>query len=71
MPLPFFLAGAAAIAGIAGVVKGGTAISNNSKAKDLISRAERKYENAKGRLDYQREETSNQLDSLGKVKLLV
>lgn len=47
MPIAFILAGAAAIAGIAGVAKGGKAISNNSKAKDLISRAESKYEDAK------------------------
>lgn len=70
MPLPFILAGAAAVAGIAGVAKGSKAISNNSKAKDLISRAERKYENAKDRLEAQRAATSEQLDSLGETKLV-
>lgn len=63
------MAGAAAVAGLAGAAKGGKAISNNSKAKDLISRAEKEYENAKERLENQRFRTSKQLDSLGEVKL--
>lgn len=69
MPIPFILAGAAAVAGLAGVAKGGKAISNNSKSKDLISRAEKEYENAKERLENQRFRTSKQLDSLGEIKL--
>lgn len=69
MPIPFLLAGAAAVAGIAGIAKGGQAISNNSKAKDLIQEAERDYEWSKDRLAEQRQKTSADLDKLGQTKL--
>ena len=70
MPIPFLLAGAAAIAGIAGLSKGGQAISNNSKAKDLMSDAEYMYDAAKRNMEYQKEETVKKLDSLGELKLI-
>jgi hypothetical protein len=70
MPLPFLLAGAAAIAGIAGLTKGGQAISNNSKAKEIMSDAEYMYDSAKRNMEYQKEATVKQLDSLGELKLL-
>lgn len=69
MPIPFLLAGAAAVAGVAGLAKGGEAISNNNKAKELITDAERMYENAKEVLECQRQQTSTDLDNLGKTKL--
>ncbi|PJJ29207.1 hypothetical protein [Lacrimispora celerecrescens] len=69
MPVPFILAGLAVAAGAAGIIKGGEAISNNSKAKDLVNEAQRIYDEAKERLDYQRIETTGNLDSLGRVKL--
>lgn len=69
MPIPFVLAGAAAVAGLAGVVKGGQAISNNHKAKDIVADAESLYESAKASLERQRVQTSADLDKLGKTKL--
>lgn len=70
MPLPFLLAGAAAIAGITGLAKGGEAISNNSKAKELISDAEYMYNSVKRNMEHQKESTLKQLNSLGELKLL-
>lgn len=69
MPLPFLLGGAAAVAGIAGLVKGGQAVSNNSKAKELIEDAEYKYDKAKSRMENQRDATTLQLETLGELKL--
>lgn len=69
MPIPFILAGIAAAAGAAGIIKGGEAISNNSKAKNLVNDAQGVYDDAKERLDRQRIETTRSLDSLGQVKL--
>lgn len=69
MPVPFLLAGAAAVAGLTGVVKGGQAISNNSKAKEIIEKAERKYNRAKDSLEEQRNVTSYDLERLGETKL--
>ena len=69
MPLPFLLGGAAAVAGIAGLVKGGQAISNNAKAKELIEDVEYKYNQAKSRMENQRNATTFELETLGKLKL--
>lgn len=69
MPLPFVLAGLAAAAGAAGVIKGGKAISDNSKAKELISNVQYIYDLAKDRLESQRQYTANDLNTLGEVKL--
>ncbi len=69
MPIPFILAGAAAVAGVTGLVKGGEALSNNNKAKELIEKAEKKYERAKDELEIQRDHLSENLDELGKTKL--
>lgn len=70
MPVPFILAGIAAAAGVAGLAKGGQAISNNSKAKDLISNAEYIYESSKRDMECQKQDTVKQLDSLGELKLV-
>lgn len=69
MPIPFFLAGAAIIAGAAGVVKGGQAISNNSKAKEYIADAQNIYDRAKETMESQRQTTSDDLEKLGTTKL--
>ena len=69
MPIPFLLAGAAAAAGLTGIVKGGQAISNNNKAKEIVEKAESRYNNAKDLLEEQRCITSNDLDELGETKL--
>lgn len=71
MPVPFILAGIAGIAGAAGLVKGGKAVSDNSKAKDLIKQAQTKYTKAEKELESQRKITSEDLDVLGEVKLNV
>lgn len=70
MPLPFLLAGVAAIAGIAGLTKGGQAVSNNSRAKELMSDAEYIYNSAKRDMECQKNITTKQLDSLGELKLI-
>ena len=69
MPIPFLLGGAAVVAGIAGIVKGGQAISNNDKAKELIEDAEYKYDKAKSKMEEQRNTTTFQLETLGELKL--
>lgn len=70
MPLPFLLVGAAAIAGAIGIGKGAKAVSNNSKAKNLIEEARELYDSAKYKLDIQKEDTTTQLNSLAELKLL-
>lgn len=69
MPIPFILAAGAAVAGAAGLFKGGQAISNNSKAKEYIEDAHKKYDSAKDALDEQRAVTSKDLEVLGTTKL--
>lgn len=69
MPIPFILAGMAAAAGAAGVVKEGKAISKNSQAKDLVSRAQYIYDSAKEQLESQRQTTAKDLNALGELKL--
>lgn len=69
MPIPILLAGAAAIAGITGIAKGGKAISNNNKAKEYIEDAQRTYDAAKDALETQRATTSEDLETLGITKL--
>lgn len=69
MPIPFLLAGVAAVAGLTGVVKGGQAISNNNKAKEIVENAENKYNRKKNLLEEQRNNTSKDLEELGETKL--
>lgn len=69
MPVPFLLAGAAVLAGAAGVAKGAKAISNNTEAKEMVSKAQLLYDEAKGKLEKQRQDTTECLENLGKVKL--
>lgn len=69
MPIPFILAGAAALAGATGIYKGGKAVSNNNKAKEMVANAQSLYDSAKETLDCQRIKTSKDLDALGRTKL--
>lgn len=69
MAVPFILGGVAAAAGLFGVAKGAQAASNNSEAKDLLERAERKFEDAKDNLEYAKQNTNRSLEYLGELKL--
>ncbi|CAG7632899.1 hypothetical protein PAESOLCIP111_03426 [Paenibacillus solanacearum] len=69
MPLPFILAGAAAVAGVVGLVKGSKSISNNNEAKDLNEQAEQLYEEAKTYLERCKADASETLAELGEIKL--
>ena len=69
MVIPIILGGAAAIAGITGLVKGGQAIVNGSNAKEIMKTAKNMYEEAEEILEMQREKTSEQLERLGELKL--
>ena len=69
MPLPFLLLGGAVAAGLAGLAKTGEALSNNDKAQQLIDSAKAMYDESKDDLESQREITSEDLDSLGRVKI--
>ena len=71
MPLPFILAGAAAVAGLTGVAKGVSAVSKNAEAKDIIASAQKKYEDAQKRLEKQRKKTTGSLEKLGTIKVEV
>lgn len=55
--------------GLTGVVKDGQAISNNMKAKDMLSSAQAKYDCARDKFDRQRKATVGELNSLGEVML--
>lgn len=68
MPLPF-LAVAAVGVGLTGLYKSGKAISNNSKANDLVESAEWLYYDAKSTLDRQKNSTVSMLDELGETML--
>ncbi|RSK28803.1 hypothetical protein EJF36_19050 [Bacillus sp. HMF5848] len=71
MPLPFLLAGAAAVAGITGIAKGVEASSNNSRAKELYEEAEEIFENAKEELEESKIDATHSLEQLGALKLQV
>ncbi len=66
--LPIIVAGAILAGGI-GAAKSCKAMSNNSKAKELIEEAEEKYERAKTDLEEQREATTSDLEILGETKI--
>ena len=69
MPIPFLLAGAAAVAGTAGVVKGAKAIQNNAEAKELLEKASVLCETAKKNFETQKENTTSGLKALGNIKI--
>ena len=69
MPIPFLIAGAAAVAGTTGVVKGAKAIQNNTEAKELLQKASTLCETAKNNFEHQKEKTASGLEKLGNVKI--
>lgn len=71
MPIPFLIAGAAAIAGAVGVYKGSKSVSNNNEANRLYDRASEMYEEAKSDLEHHKELTTDALSELGELKLQV
>ncbi|MEW9124501.1 MAG: hypothetical protein AB2421_17445 [Thermotaleaceae bacterium] len=71
MPLPFLLAGAAAVAGLAGVAKGVEAMSANEEAKELLDEAKEIFDSAKEEMELSKEEAAYALAELGKKKLLI
>ena len=69
MPLPFLIAGAAAVAGTTGVVKGAKAIHNNAEAKELLEKASTLCETAKKEFETQKRKTTSGLEKLGTIKI--
>ncbi|MBA2937043.1 hypothetical protein HZF08_01845 [Paenibacillus sp. CGMCC 1.16610] len=69
MPIPFILAGAAAIAGVVGIVKGSKSVSNNNEARDLNERSQEVFDNAKEHLERCKIKTTATLTQLGEIKL--
>ena len=71
MPIPILLGIAACCAGAVGIKKGLDAKADNDSARRKFDKAQRIYEEAKGRMEEAREQTSNDLASLGMLKLQV
>jgi len=69
MPLPFILAGAAVITGLWGAAKGVGAVRDNRRAQELYDKAEDIYDQAKLELEAARQQTTQILEELGRVKL--
>ncbi len=69
MPIPFLIAGAAAIAGTTGIVKGAKAVQNLEEAQRLVEEASELVSNARNRLEKQKQITSNVLNDLGEIKI--
>ena len=71
MPLPLLFIGAAAATGMFGAGKTVKAISDNSKAGNLIKIANQEVEEAKEKLEAKRTEVKDSFDHLGRLKLTV
>lgn len=71
MPLPFILAGAAILAGVAGAGGLISAKEKNDQANEKMEEAKEIFDRAQRKLHSQREETTETLDELGKLKLIV
>ena len=71
MPLPLILWGAAAALAATGIVKGASALSTFSDAKDIGESADRRYKRAEQELDECRDETNDKLEKLGKLKVAI
>ncbi len=69
MVLPFILGAVAIGAGLVGVSEGVDAASDNEKAKQIQEKALERYKRRKDRLDYLRQNTTESLEELGKLKL--
>ena len=69
MPFPFLIvAGIAAVAGVAGVGAAVSASKDNSWAKEINSEANDIIDEAKRRLNQERERTNGALKKLGELK---
>lgn len=68
MPILELLAGASALYGL---FKGGQALLSNAEAKEIQAEARAVFQNAKAKLDAEREQTTDVLSSLGRVKIKV
>lgn len=71
MPLPFILAGVALAAAGYGAKKGYDGYQDKSLANDILSSAKNEYEEAKRFFDYINEDTTKNLDKLGKLQLQI
>ncbi|MDG6280802.1 chemotaxis protein [Glaesserella parasuis] len=71
MPLPFILAGAAAVAIGTGIKKGIDGFKDNSAAKDITEAAESLYDTEKKLFDEQDAATNASLESLGQLQLSI
>ncbi|WP_373483039.1 hypothetical protein [Acetobacterium sp.] len=71
MPLPFILIGAAIVAGGTGLVTGTLGTMKINEAKDIISKAEIKYDGKKDLLDQSERTAKIALENLGELKLNV
>jgi len=71
MPIPFLLIGGAIASGIVGAVKGGEAISKNSQAKEILEKAEERFNKKKKEMELQRQCTSKELEEYGKLKITI
>lgn len=69
MPIPFIIAGAAAIAGAYGAKKGYDAYQDNDTAKTYNRRAVEIFDEAQQELNQVRELTNDELEKLAKVKI--
>jgi hypothetical protein len=71
MAVPFIVGALAGIAAVTGIVKGGSAISKNSKAKDINADASDLFEKAKKSALSARDLSNESLNRLGEAKLHV
>ena len=69
MPIPLLIAGAAAVAGTTGVVKGAKAVQNYAEAEEMLKKASTLCEDAKNDLEKQKNKTTNGLKKLGQIKI--
>ena len=69
MPLPFILIGAAVVAGGTGLVTGARGTMKINEAKEIISKAEKKYNEKKHILEESERKTKIALENLGGLKL--
>ena len=69
MPIPFILGGLALAAGGFGVKKGIDASEKNDKAKRIIKRSRRYYEDAKNETEQKQSQTNETLKDLGLLKV--
>lgn len=71
MPLPFILAGAAAVAAGYGAKKGYDGYQDKSEANDILESSKRKYNQEKEAFDHVNDTTNESLALLGKLQLQI